>query len=40
MPIFLLTVFAKNDRGNLSRSQQASAITLSKQILAAYGGEP
>ena len=39
MPIFLVTVFAKNERANLSRSQQASVVALGKRILAAYGGE-
>ena len=40
MPIFLVTVFAKNERANLSRSEQASAVALSRRVLAAYGGEP
>ena len=40
MPIFLVTVFAKNERDNLSRSELASAVALSKRILATYGGEP
>ncbi len=40
MPIFLVTVFAKNERANLSRSEQAAAVALSKRILATYGAEP
>ena len=39
LPIFLVTVFAKNERANLSRSERKSAVALSKQILAAYGDE-
>ena len=39
MPIFLVTVFAKNERANLSRNQQASVVALSRKILAAYGGK-
>lgn len=38
-PIFLVTVFAKNERANLSRSERTSAVALSKRILAAYGDE-
>lgn len=37
MPIFLLTVFAKNEKDNLSRVEQAAAVALSKQLLARYG---
>jgi hypothetical protein len=37
MPIFLLTVFAKNEKGNLSTAEQAAAIALSKALLATYG---
>ena len=39
MPIFLVTVFAKNERANLSRSQQVSVVAMSRKILAAYGGK-
>lgn len=38
-PIFLVTIFAKNEKANLSRSELASAVALSKKILAAYGDE-
>lgn len=37
MPIFLLTVFAKNEKGNLSKAEQTAAIALSKALLATYG---
>jgi hypothetical protein len=37
-PIFLLTVFAKNEKANLTRSEQTAAVRLSKTLLAAYGG--
>ena len=36
-PIFLITVFAKNEKGNLSKAEQAAAVELSKRIVAAYG---
>lgn len=38
MPLFLLTVFAKNEKHNLSRAEQADLIETSKRIVAAYGG--
>ena len=37
MPIFLITVFGKNEKGNLTKSEQAAAVALSKKIIAAYG---
>ena len=37
MPLFLLTVFAKNEKGNLSPTELAAAVALSKQLLATYG---
>jgi hypothetical protein len=37
MPLFLLTVFAKNEKGNLTPTEQAAAVALSKQLLATYG---
>ncbi len=39
MPIFLITVFAKNEKDNLSKSEQAAAVELSKRIVARYGVE-
>lgn len=37
LPIFLVTVFAKNEKDNLGRAEQAELITLSKALLARYG---
>lgn len=37
MPIFLVTVFAKNEKDNLTKAEQAAAVELSKQIVAMYG---
>ncbi|GEN04836.1 hypothetical protein AIN02nite_28610 [Acetobacter indonesiensis] len=37
MPLFLLTVFAKNEKDNLSRSEQAALVNLSKTLIAKYG---
>lgn len=37
MPIFLVTVFAKNEKDNLSRTEQAELIALSKVLPARYG---
>lgn len=37
MPLFLLDVFAKNEKDNLSRSEQTDLIETSKRIIAAYG---
>lgn len=37
MPVFLITVFAKNERDNLSPAEQAAAVQLGKALLAAYG---
>ncbi|MEZ5736677.1 MAG: type II toxin-antitoxin system RelE/ParE family toxin [Novosphingobium sp.] len=37
MPIFLLTVFAKNEKDNLSKSEQAELVKLSKALIAHYG---
>lgn len=36
MPLFLLTVFAKNDKANLTKAELAAAVALSKQLLASY----
>lgn len=33
MPIFLITVFAKNEKANLSAREQAAAVALSKEIV-------
>ena len=39
MPIFLVTVFAKNEKDNLTKTEQAAAVDLSKRIVAMYGDE-
>jgi len=39
MPIFLVTVFAKNEKDNLTKTEQAAAVGLSKRIVAMYGDE-
>ncbi|MFT8720639.1 type II toxin-antitoxin system RelE/ParE family toxin [Acetobacter sp.] len=37
MPLFLLTVFAKNEKDNLTRSEQVALVELSKTLIAKYG---
>ena len=37
MPIFLVTVFAKNEKDNLSKTEQAEVVKLSKRLLDMYG---
>lgn len=37
MPIFLVTVFAKNEKDNLTRTEQAAAVALAKALVATYG---
>ena len=37
MPIFLITVFAKNEKTNLSNTEQAAAVEMSKALVAKYG---
>jgi hypothetical protein len=37
MPLFLMTVFAKSDKGNLTTAQLATAVALSKVLLSNYG---
>ena len=37
MPIFLLTVFAKNEKDNLSKFEQAELVAFSKALVARYG---
>ena len=36
MPIFLITVFSKNEKANLTTNEQASAVDLSKEIVAMW----
>ena len=37
MPIFLVTVFAKNEQANLTPKKQADAVELSKEIVSMWG---
>jgi hypothetical protein len=37
VPIFLITVFAKNEKDNLTKAEQAELIAMSKALLARYG---
>ncbi len=37
MPIFLITVFAKSEKDNLTKAERAAAVELSKALIAAYG---
>lgn len=39
MAIYLVTVFAKNEKGNLSKAEQAAAVQLSKLLVASYGDD-
>lgn len=38
IPIFLITVFAKNEKDSLSRAEQTELVSLSKTLLASFGG--
>ncbi|QNE07229.1 type II toxin-antitoxin system RelE/ParE family toxin [Croceicoccus marinus] len=40
VPIFLVTVFAKNEKDNLTKAEQAELIAMSKVLLAHYGDRP
>jgi hypothetical protein len=37
IPIFLVTVFAKNEKDNLAKAEQPELIAMSKALLARYG---
>lgn len=37
IPIFLVTVFAKNEKDNLTRAEQAAAVALAKALVTTYG---
>lgn len=37
MPIFLVTVFAKNEKDNIGRKEQAELVELSKALIGRYG---
>ncbi|MEO7240048.1 MAG: type II toxin-antitoxin system RelE/ParE family toxin [Sphingomicrobium sp.] len=36
-PRFLVTVFAKNEKANLSKAELAAVVELSKTVVASYG---
>jgi len=36
MPLFLVTVFAKYEKANLTKAEQAAAVALSNELLATY----
>ena len=40
MPLFLVTVFAKNEKDNLSKTEQADLVALSKVLIEHYGETP
>lgn len=40
VPIFLVTVFAKNEKDNLGKAEQAELVALSKALIAHYGDRP
>ena len=37
MPLILVTVFAKNEKGNLTKAELGAAVALSKKLIAVYG---
>ena len=39
IPLFLVTVFAKNEKDNLTNAEQADVMRLSKVLLANYGAQ-
>lgn len=39
MPIFLLSVFAKNQKDNLTTAEQAALVEFGKRLVERYGGE-
>lgn len=38
VPVFLLTVFAKNERANLSKAEVSALSAITKSLIADYGG--
>ena len=40
VPIFLVTLFAKNEKDNLSQTELAELVALSKVLLTRYGDQP
>lgn len=39
MPVVLVTVFAKNEKDNLSKAEQADLVALAKLLIAHYGDQ-
>jgi len=39
LPLFLVTVFAKDEKDNLSKAELAAVVELSKTLLATYGNK-
>lgn len=39
IPLFLMTVYGKNEKANLSTKELATSVALSKAIVASYGDE-
>ncbi len=39
VPLFLVTVFAKNEKDNLTKAEQAELVALSNMLVASYGEE-
>ena len=37
MPIFLVTVFAKNEKDNLTKAEQTAVAALARMLIATYG---
>ena len=37
VPLFLVGVFAKNEKGNLTKAEQAHLVQLAKTLLTTYG---
>jgi len=40
MPLFLLTVFAKNERDNLTQAERNQLATLVRTLVETYGRQP
>jgi len=38
MPVILVTVFAKNEKDNLSKAELSAAVTFAKQLVAQFSG--
>ena len=39
IPVFLLTVFGKNEKANLTKAEQMSLAKLTKELVGRYSGE-